>query len=158
MYSTCVSEWRVPLMKVTPETIGHVAVLADDLLGAEPVQHRRHRRPRESAPRASPRRLAQPRRLRRDDPHVGATQLLRVGRRRDARVQLALAADAQAFAVQRVRVLAAARQHRHLADLGEMPGEQAADDAGTDDADPPDHLSTPAVAAVAASAGFCAPK
>ena len=42
MYSTCVSEWRVPLMKVTEESERPVAVAAEDLVGAEAVLHRHH--------------------------------------------------------------------------------------------------------------------
>ena len=49
MYSTCVSAWRVPLMNVTEERIGHDAVRADDLVGAQAVLDGHHRRAAEVA-------------------------------------------------------------------------------------------------------------
>ena len=43
---------------------------------------------------------------------------------------------------ERARVLLAAREHRDVGDLGEMPGEEAADHAGAGDADPLGHACT----------------
>ena len=135
MYSTCVSEWRVPLMKVTPETIGHAPWRADDLLGADAVEHRHDRRVREAAFERS-RGSFEPRGLRRDDRDVERRQLVGIVGRRDSRAVLGLPADAKAVRVQRVGVFAASREHGDLAHASQMTREEAPDDARPDDADP----------------------
>ena len=79
MYSTCVSECRVPLMNVTAGDDRPVAVLAHDLLGAEAVEHGHHVASGNAPSSACTRRL-EPARLRRDDREVGCGELGRVGR------------------------------------------------------------------------------
>ena len=136
MYSTCVSEWRVPLMKVTPETIGHVAVRADDLLRADPVQDRDDRRIREAAlerlqrPRSSPEAFVAMIATSNAGSAAGSSVAVTV------RQVLGLPAHPKAVLVQRVRVFAASREHRDLAHAGEMTREETPDDARPDDADP----------------------
>ena len=54
-------------------------------------------------------------------------------------MQVAPAGDAKALGVQRVGMLATAREDADVGDLRQMTGEEAADHAGADDADAFDH-------------------
>ena len=135
MYSTCVSEWRVPLMNVTEVRIGQSPWRADDLVGAEAVLHRHHGRAREVAGEARGDRL-EVGALAADEHELRLGQRGRVGRGDDAAVQVGAARDADALVVQRAGVLLAPGEHRHLRDLGEVAREEAADHAGPGDADP----------------------
>ena len=107
---------------------------ADDLLGAEPVQCRHHRGVREP-PLERGRGLLQPGRLGRDDPEVERLELVGVGGRGHAGVQVAAPRDAEPVAVERVGVLASPRQHRDLRDLREVARKQAPDHTSPDHAD-----------------------
>ena len=128
-----VSEWRVPLMKVTPEMIGQsparliassaprpfstVMIVAS---GQAPAQRRRRRL--EAAG------------LRRDDAEVERRKRVRIGRGAHRRLAIAAPADAEAVALERRGVLGPARQDRDVGDRGQMACEEAADGARPDDA------------------------
>ena len=116
-----------------------VAVRGDDLLGAEPVLDRHHRRVREPPCELRGERL-EVGALAREDRELGVLrQVGRIGRRGELRGEVGAAGDAQAVLAQRRRVLLAPRQHRHVGDAREMPGEERADRAGAGD----DDLSRP---------------
>ena len=100
-----------------------VPVGADDLR-AEAVERRHQRRVREPPLERAGRRL-EAGRLRRDDPEVERLELVGVGGGGDARLDVAAARHAEPVAVERVGVLLAAREHRDLRDLREMPGVEA---------------------------------
>ena len=141
MYSTCVSAWRVPLMNVTDERIGHaprpptissaprpfwtVIIVAS---GQWPA--RRSARSATSVP------LLQTSTRPGSGSAVGSTEAV------DLRVKVGAARHAQALLVQRARVRLAAGEDGDVGDLGEMPGEEAADHAGAGDADPLAHACT----------------
>ena len=131
MYSTCVSSWRVPLMKVTAE---------------------RTRRPgnASSAPRpfctvitAAPGQWPSRRAAAASSSVVFVATIASSGsgssagsvEARSARDEVAPARDAQPVLVQRSGVLLAAAEHRDLGDAAEVAGEEAADHAGADYAD-----------------------
>ena len=103
-----------------------VAVLADDLLRAEAVEHGHDGRAGEAAGHR-PERALEAVRLRRDDDEVTSPSAAASVEAPDARLQLAPPADPEPLSLERVRVLLPPRQHCHLADLRQMPGEQAAD-------------------------------
>src|SRR5439155_431450 len=111
---------------------------AHDLLRAEAVLDGDDRRARERAfePRGDG---ADVDALAGDDHELRLAELFRFGRRAHPAEELASPRDAQALALERLRVLAPPRQDAHLGDLREMGSEQASDRAGADDADPPDH-------------------
>ena len=106
----------------------------DDLLRTEAVLDRHDRGAREPAGERLGRGF-EAGRLRRDDADVEVRQVARIGRRRHARREVVLSADPKPLVVQFLRMLLAAREHEHVGDLREMGGEEAADRAGTDDAD-----------------------
>ena len=135
MYSTCVSEWRVPLMKVTPETIGQAPCARTTSSAPIPL---RTVTIVASGKRPSSARTAalEARRLRRDDRDVELRELGRIVRRGHLRLVLGLSGHAKAVLVERLRVFAASREHRDLAHAGQMTREETPDDARPDDADP----------------------
>ena len=99
MYSTCVSEWRVPLMKVTPETIGQSPCARTTSSAPMPLSTvmtvASGKRP-SSACAAG----LEPRCLRRDDRDVERRELRRIVGCRHARMTVALAAHAKPITVQ----------------------------------------------------------
>jgi hypothetical protein len=107
-------------------------------MNPEAVEHGHDRRLGKCAGERAERPL-EPGRLRRDDHDVGLGQRARLCRSAQARVQSALPAHAQALPLERFGVLTSAGEHRDLADLRQMPGEEAPDDPRADDADPFDH-------------------
>ena len=131
----CVSEWRVPLMNVTPEMIGQAPGGAHRLLRAETVQDG-HDRGVGKAPAQRLDRPLETSRLGRDDAEVERRDLVRIGRGVHRRLALAAAADAQAVASQRRGVILAPRQHGDVGDGGQMAGEEAADRTCAYDAHP----------------------
>ena len=88
MYSTCVSEWRVPLMNVTPETIGHAPCARTTSSAPIPLSTvtivASGKRPSSARTAA-----LEARRLRRDDRDVERRELVRIVRRGDLRQVLA---------------------------------------------------------------------
>src|SRR5512133_989980 len=106
----------------------------EELLGTEPVLHCHHRRawPVAGKPLRNGWELGS---LGRDDRKLGLGQLGRVGRGLQARGDVTPPGDAQALIVERAGVLLPPREHRDLADAGEMAGVEAADHAGADYAD-----------------------
>jgi hypothetical protein len=110
-----------------------VAARADDLLGAEAVLDRHHRRLGQAA---AERRGGgvEVGRLRRDDDEIGAGELGRVARRPKLRGEVALAGDPQAVALERGRVFGTPGQHGDVGDPREVRRVQAPDHAAADDA------------------------
>ena len=138
MYSTSVSECFVPDMNVTAETSGQSPCARTTSSAPRPLSvvisiASGNRPSREAA--ASSRPFAFVAMI----PRSNGSSSSGSSRRRDVGMQVAAPGDAQAVAVQRVCVLAATRQHRHLGDLCEMAGEEAPDHPGTDHAHPLDH-------------------
>ena len=128
------SECFVPLMNVTPETIGQAPAARTTSSAPRPLSVVTIVALGEPAGERADRAL-EPGRLRRDDPDVERRQLVGVGCGEHARVEVGPPADPQAVAVQRVRMLAAARQDADLRDLGQVAREQAPDHSRADDAD-----------------------
>ena len=131
----CVSEWRVPLMNVTPEMIGH-----------DPAERTASSAPRPFStvmivasgkrPRSDSTAPSSPAALVATMPRSNGAISVGIGRRVHARLALAAPADAQAVAAQRLGVILAPRQHRDVGDGGQMPGKEAADRTCAYDAHP----------------------
>ena len=135
MYSTCVSEWRVPLMNVTPETIGHAPCART--ISSAPIPFRTvtivasGKRPSSAcAAGSSPEAFVATIATSNSGSAAGSSVA------RDLGDVFALPAHAKSVLVQRLCVFAASREHRDLAHAGEMTREEAPDHARPDDADP----------------------
>ena len=131
----CVSEWRVPLMNVTPEMIGQAPAARTASSAPRPFSTVMIVGVRE-APAQRLDRTLEPGRLGRDDAEVERRQLVRIGGGEHGRLALAAAADAQPVAVQRLGVIRAPRQYGDVGDGGQVPGKEAADRTCAYDAHP----------------------
>ncbi len=112
-------------------------VRGEHLLVADAVLHGRDGAVRERVRRRADRGLGV-HRLRRDDAEVARGQLLCVGRRAQAPDDVTCARQTEAVRVDRVDVVARGveRPHLDVLELRQIRGEQRADGATTDDADP----------------------